>query len=115
MEEENLERNLKQIVKARREGIGIPISGAGGIYSGVDILNYLKAGTDNVQVFSLIYVYLLEKKYGIDKAFKKALIELMLNPTRGFIPAFLELKNKTGIKSVKELVETSKQEPLLKI
>jgi len=108
------ERNIRQIARARREGVKIPISGTGGVYSGIDILDYLKAGAENVQIHSMIYAFILEKRYEYTKVFKKVLLELMLNPNHGFIPAFLDLRNKTGIRSIKELVEIAKDEPFIK-
>jgi dihydroorotate dehydrogenase len=83
------ERNLKVIKEVKRAFPDFSISGTGGIYTGRDILNYLRAGSDNVQILS----YILGKvkkpfiKQKGDK-FEKVLYELFFNPENGFLVSF---------------------------
>jgi len=48
------ERNLLQIKEMKKLFPDVHISGTGGIYTGKDVLDYLEAGAENVQILSLL-------------------------------------------------------------
>ena len=47
-------RNVKQIKEIKKIFPEVHISGTGGIYSGIDILDYMEAGANNVHLLSFL-------------------------------------------------------------
>ncbi len=104
-----LKTNLKQIRRVRREGLDIPISGTGGIYTGVEAIAYLLAGAENVQLLSYIMGKVKIPINHVDNQFAQVLYELILNPYNGLIRAGLHLKNRHGISSLAKIDSRSRE------
>lgn len=83
-------RNIKQIKEIKKIFPDIHISGTGGIYTGVDILDYMEAGAENVQLLS----FLMGKtsiNFEIEGTkFKKVFYYLLFDEKTGLIPAMLK-------------------------
>jgi len=80
------ERNLIQIKETKKIFPDISISATGGVYEGRHILDYLKAGADNVEILS--YILGKVKKGFLKKKgnkFEKVLYELFFNPLNGLL------------------------------
>ncbi len=94
------DRNLKVLTKFIEEYKGekfIPISGTGNINSGKMMVEYALRGATSGQLHT--YFQIPSKNYKLEKGSrtKKALHELMFNPTNGLVAAMLSLKNTLGI------------------
>ncbi len=98
------EINLRTIRNIRKRGMKIPISATGGIYTGKDVIEYIKSGAENTQLISYIMGKTKTPFAKKGSKFKQILFKLILNPEDGIIAEMLKIKNSLGILSVSELV-----------
>lgn len=84
------ERNIKQIKEVRKIFPEIHISATGGVYTGKDILDYIEAGAENVQLLS----FLMGKtsiNFGIEGTkFEKVFHYLLFDEETGLLPLMLK-------------------------
>ena len=83
-------RNVEQIKEIKKIFPEIHISGTGGIYSGIDILDYMEAGAENVQLLS----FLMGKtsiNFEIEGTkFEKVFYYLLFDEKTGLLPCMLK-------------------------
>jgi len=84
------ERNIQQIKEVKKIFPNLSISGTGGIYTGKDILDYIEAGADNIQLLS----FLMGKtsiNFEIEGTkFEKVFYYLLFDKKTGLLPAMLK-------------------------
>lgn len=97
------ERNIEQIKNVRENGLDIPIVGTGGVYSGKDVLDYLKLGVPCVEILSYIMGKWSKPVETRKDKFELVLYEILLNPVNGLVAGMLDLKNREGISGIREL------------
>lgn len=97
------EINLRTIKKVRKKGLKIPISATGGIYTGKDIMDYIKAGAESTQLISYIMGQVKAPFVKQGNKLEKVLFKLIFNPEDGLIAEMLKIKNSSGLSSMAAL------------
>lgn len=89
--EELRQRNLKQIRTIRDSFPKLPISATGGVYSGRDVYEYMKAGAENVQILSYV-MGRVDKPFAKSSGSKleKVFHKLILDPYDGLVACILK-------------------------
>ncbi len=84
------ERNIQQIKEVKKIFPNLSISGTGGVYTGKDILDYIEAGADNIQLLS----FLMGKtsiNFEIEGTkFEKVFYYLLFDEKTGLLPVMLK-------------------------
>lgn len=101
--EELRQLNLGHVRACREAGISVPISATGGIYTGIEALDYIAAGAENVQLLSMI-MGRVEGYLGPGNKFQQVFYKLMLDPNDGLIAGMLAIKEKYNIDRIIDLV-----------
>jgi hypothetical protein len=84
------ERNLLQIKEIKKLFPDIHISGTGGIYTGKDILDYLEAGAENIQILSLLMGRTSMEFTKKGTKFEKVLHKLLFDPLDGLLASMIK-------------------------
>ncbi|HNQ34519.1 MAG TPA: hypothetical protein PKN80_00435 [bacterium] len=89
--------NLEQVRRIKREFPGLPVSATGGVYRGRDVLEYLEAGAENVQLLS----YLMGRvkapfRRGTGNRLEKVLYQLIFDPDDGLLAVWLDGPKRAG-------------------
>lgn len=97
------EINLRTIEKVRNKGLNIPISATGGIYTGRDIIDYIKAGAESTQLLSYIMGRVKTPLVKQGNKSEKILFKLIFDTEDGLIAEMLRIKNSSGLSSIAAL------------
>lgn len=101
---ELFERNLAAMRAIRGAGMGCPIVGTGGIYTGVELLAYILAGASCGQVMSILMGRFATPLPRRGDRFAAVNWRILLDPAHGLVAALLDGANRGRPSSVRGLV-----------
>lgn len=79
------ERNITQIKEIKKIFPDVHVSGTGGVYTGKDIVDYLEAGAENVQILSFLMGKTAIRFTKKGTKFEKVLHRLLFDPSDGLL------------------------------